>query len=191
MFKITEPNIIYNKIINIEKNINNRELFLELHNNKDKDVFESLTIRKMSGIRNGWYRSDRKSNHKYFSSLQLLFLEFLKCDYVYISNNDWFDIFDIYKNYDKTIFIFDPPYIERDNTLYKNPTLNVYDYFKNNNINNFQSNIFFMLEDIPVIRELFIHNKIYEPYDKRYAIHFQNKTKAKSNTKHIIISNKF
>ena len=189
MFKITEPNIIYDKIKDIASKITNKELFIELHKKENKNVFECFFRRIMSGISLGWYRGDTKSNLKYFSSLQLLFLEFLRCDYVYITNNDWFDIFDIYKNDEKTIFIFDPPYLNRDKRPYVKPTLRVYDYFKNNNINTFNSHIFFMLEDIPIVRELFIDNKIYEPYHKKYTI--KSKDPTRTNTKHIVISNKF
>ncbi len=45
-----------------------------------------------------------------------------------------------------------------------------------------------MLEDIPIIRELFSSNNIYEPYDKKYNC--ISLTKNKQPTKHIIISNK-
>jgi site-specific DNA-adenine methylase len=187
MFKITEPDIIYNKIKDIGSRITNKELFIELHKKKNKNAFECLFRRMMSGVSIGWYRGNKYNTRKNFSPLQLLFLEFLRCNYVYISNNDWFDIFDIYKNDEKTIFIFDPPYINRDNRPYVNPTLKVYDYFKTNNINTFNSRIFFMLEDIPIIRELFIHNKFYEPYDKVYQM--KSKDETKTRTKHIIISN--
>jgi len=188
MFKTTEPDIIYDKIKDIGSRITNRELFIELHKNENKSVFECLFRRMMSGVSLGWYRGDKYNTGKNFSPLQLLFLEFLRCDYLHITNNDWFDIFDIYKNDEKTIFIFDPPYLNRDNRPYVKPTLRVYDYFKTNNINTFNSHIFFMLEDIPIVRELFIHNKIYEPYHKKYVI--KSKDPTRTNTKHIIISNK-
>jgi len=185
LFEITAADIIYEKLTNIHKNITNKEQFVELHINKNKNIYEYLTILKLSGIRLGWYNGKRVNNvFKYYSPLQLKFLEFLKSDYVYISNNDWYEIFDKYKNDATTIFIFDPPYINRDNTLYRKPSLNVYNYFKNNNINTFNSKIYFMLEDIPEIRELFETNTIYEPYEKKYCM-----KSIRNNTKHIIISN--
>lgn len=194
MVKITEPDDIYNNVSDVKKSITSHQMFLELHRNRGKNLFVDITIRKMSGLRVGYRRQLELQNDKmfrYFTPIQLKFLEFIKCPYVHITNNDWFDIFDIYKNDEHSLFIFDPPYIGRDNTLYKNPTLDVYQYFKTNNINIFNSKIFFMLEDIPIIRELFSSNYIYEPYDKIYnCLHLtKNKQPTKQPTKHIIISN--
>jgi hypothetical protein len=192
MVKITEPDDIYNNINDVKKSITSDKMFLELHKNRGNNIFVDITIKKMSGFRCGYrskagveFQNDKKFN--YFSPIQLKFLEFIKCPYVHITNNNWFDIFDIYKNDEHSLFIFDPPYIGKDNTYYKNPTYDVYEYCKINNNNIFNSTIIFMLEDIPIIRELFINNNIYEPYDKKYTC--ISLAKNKQPTKHIIISN--
>lgn len=191
MIKITEPDDIYNNINYVKQHITTDNFWLELDRNRGKNLFVDITIRKMSSFKVGFRRNgvelhpDRKFN--YFTPIQLKFLEFIKCPYVYIYNNDWFDIFDIYKNDKQSLFIFDPPYLDTDNKYYNKPTYDVYQYFKNNNINSFDSKIFFMLEDIPKIRELFSSNNIYEPYDKKYNC--ISLFKNKLPTKHIIISN--
>jgi len=190
MVKITEPDDIYNNVVYVKNFITNNKIFLELHRNNGNNIFVDITIRKMSGLRVGLRRPSELQNSgkfNYFTPIQLKFLEFIKCSYVHITNNNWFDIFDIYKNDEHSLFIFDPPYIGKNNTYYKNPTFDVYEYFKNNNINTFNSHIFFMLEDIPIVRELFINNNIYEPYNKKYNC--ISLTKNKQPTKHIIISN--
>lgn len=192
MIKITESDDIYNNVNYVKQSISTKEQFLELHKSRGNNLFVDITIRKMSGLRPGFLRItylNTDTKFKYFTPIQLKFLEFIKCPYVYISNNDWFDIFDIYKNDKQSLFIFDPPYLDTDNTYYYKPTYDVYQYFKNNNINSFDSNIFFILEDIPKIRELFSSNNIYEPYNKKYVC--ISLSKNKQSTKHIIISNFF
>jgi hypothetical protein len=74
---------------------------------------------------------------------------------VYITNNDWFDIFDKYKDDEKTLFIVDPPYIMACNDFYTDKNLNTYQYFHDNKIENFKSKIYLILEDNWMIRLLF------------------------------------
>ena len=116
------------------------------------------------------------------SPLQLKFLEFIKSPNVHISNDDWSVVFNLFKNNKEVLFIFDPPYINSDNSFYLEKTLNIYQDFYENKDVNYQSHIYFIMEDIWIIRMLFAHYKIYEPYKKKYEI-------SKKETHHIIISN--
>jgi len=111
------------------------------------------------------------------------FINFIKQPYVNISNNNWFDLFDNCKDDKTALFIFYPPYINVDNSFYIDPTLNIYQYFHDNPIENYKSHIYLVLESIWIIKLLFIKNKILLEYNKKYEV-------SKKQTSHLIIYNK-
>jgi hypothetical protein len=178
------PNQILENINDVKKSIKGKEDFIKIYKKKEKNVFENIIISKMSSFRIGLYNEKRINiNLLYkFTPLQLKFIEFIKCPYVHITNNDWFKSFDEYKNDEKVLFIFDPPYLLACNDFYNNKNINIYEYFFKNDIKNFKSKIFFILEDIWINNLLFQNVKKLCSYDKKYGI-------SKKKTIHILFSN--
>ena len=125
-----------------------------------------------------------KEYHDYkLTKLQLEFIEFIKCPYVYISNNDWIELFKEFKHNENSIFFLDPPYLMSCNDYYSNKDMNIYEYLYYNKIKEFKSHIFLILEDIWINKLLFQDNKILNAYNKTYEI-------SKKKTSHILIYNK-
>lgn len=195
LIKTDTPENILDQLNKILKTIPDKEIFLREFKKPDKTIYEKLFFKKYYCLREGLYPQDKRFiNNFKFTKEQLLFFEFIKSDNVIISNNEWIDIFDEYKNNENVLFILDPPYINSCNDAYnlgneykKNINMNVYEYFYNNTIDIYKSKIVFILEDIWIIRMLF-KDYIKSSYSKTYKItSLINKKKKK--TSHIIISN--
>jgi len=182
IIKSDEPDNILNKINNVKNKINNKDDFLKIFKS-DYDVYENIALRKLSSYRFGLYEQRRKTKKEYkFTKLQLEFFEFIKSPNVFISNDDWFNIFNKFKNNEDTIIIFDPPYLAEFNDFYENKSINIYEYIYNNNIKNFKSRIYMILENIWIIKMLFRDNNILSTFAKKYEL-------SKKITEHIIIGN--
>ena len=148
-------------------------------------VFISISFfSKYSSMRRYGFFSltyERQTNSPFqITKYQKEFIEFLKSPYVFISCGDWFYLFEKHKDDDKSLFLLYPPYINTCNYFYIEKNWNIYQYFYENKIETFQSKIYQILEDIWLIRLLFINNKVIFQYDKQYGI-------SKKETKHIII----
>jgi hypothetical protein len=185
--KINEYKLKYNDPVEFRK-------FAEESNCKSDDVDAIIYIflKKTSRFRIG--ENLKKEIHystKPFvkpTKLQLKFIEFVKSPNVHISNDDWSIIFDKFKNNDKTIFFFDPPYIDCDNSFYNKTNVNkfdynVYDFFTQNKINTFNSHIYFILELIDKNTNIFGNDNIITTYNKYYNMSYKT-------TKHAIYTNK-
>jgi site-specific DNA-adenine methylase len=172
-------------ILNYEKKkIQTKEDFQNLVNKPSHNVFEYILIIKLSSWRFGFYDPKRNTSKRPYkpNSELILFAEFIKSKNVHITNNDWKTSFDEHKDNFESIIICDPPYLQSDNKFYANPTLNIYDYIKNNDINHHQAHIYFVLEEIPEVMELFKRNLKLTTYNKTYNI-------TKKETKHVLYSN--
>jgi site-specific DNA-adenine methylase len=184
IIKTEEPEDILKKLNEVKSRIKNKEDFNKIYKDPNKNIYEIITIRKVSSFRVGLFDINRYNPDNQFklTPTQLKFFEFVKSPNVFITFNDWFKIFDEYKEDEKSVFILDPPYMASYNDFYESKTINVYEYFYNNDLNNFKSKIILMLEDIWIIKLLFKNKKVISVYGKRYEI-------TKNKTSHIIISN--
>jgi site-specific DNA-adenine methylase len=192
LIKSEEPEKILNELNKILTRIPDKETFRIEYKKKNKTIYEELFFKKYYCMSEGIYPSDRCKNNFKFNKEQLLFFQFIKSQNVIISNKEWIDIFEEYKNNEKALFMFDPPYLNSYNVSYKlnesyKVNINVYKYFYENNINDYKSHIVFILEDTWIIQLLFNAN-IKTTYDKSYSCgNLRNCNKRK--TTHIIISN--
>ena len=109
-------------------------------------------------------------------------INFIRTENIEFSHIDAISIFDTYKNDTNNLIFLDPPYMNTCNTLYKCPTINIYEYLLINKIDPLNSFVVLCLEDNWIIRFLFATNKT-TTHDMRYE-------QSKRNTKHIIIVNK-
>lgn len=184
LFKSETIEKINEELQNINNKINNKEEWNNYLKHGEENIYKYLYFRKYSQFgRIGFYPLNRPINKIKLNAMQIKFIEFIKSPNVHLINNDWFNIFNNYKNDKNSIFIFDPPYIDSCNDFYINKSLNVYEYFFNNKIESFDAKIYLILEDIWIIKLLFQNNKILESYKKKYEL-------SKRNTNHIIIYNK-
>ena len=174
---------IESKINDIMKKVETKEDWKEAL--KNKDVYHYIFFNKYSAMARYGFCSLNWHNKRVFKITKVTenFINFIKQPYVNISNNNWFDLFDNYKDDKTALFIFDPPYINVENSFYIDPTLNIYQYFHDNPIENYKSHIYLVLESNWIIKLLFIKNKILLEYNKKYEL-------TKKQTSHLIIYNK-
>ena len=173
-----------NELINdLNKLINpfpSKELYKKIcsQNNITSYVFKN----KIYSIRPGLYPQEREIGKDIFNNIcKSPIVNFLKNENVILKNDDWFNVYENYKENENALIFLDPPYIDACNGFYKNPKSNVYEYLFNNDINLENANICLCLENIWIIKLLFKnYNSI--SYDKTYYM-------SKKNTTHIIVLN--
>ena len=147
---------------------------------KKNDLLSWYILNKVCTFRVGFW----KLNYKYKEVIlkDIPIINFLKTEKIILLNNDYSDLFKKYSlNDEKNLFLMDPPYIQSCNQFYKNPTLNIYEFFYRNKINFFKSKILFILENNWIINLLF-EGFIKNEYSKIY-------NSSKKNTSHLLISN--
>jgi len=150
-----------------------------------KDTVEAWYIKhKIYCIRAGLFPNDGKeipmikSIHKF---KECSIIKFIQNEDIEFKNIDAIDLIEQNNNEYSLIFL-DPPYLNSCNTLYKCPTINIYEYLNKNKIHNMHATIILCLEDMWIIRLLFSENNFSDTYDKQYQM-------GKKKTNHIIITN--
>lgn len=89
-------------------------------------------------------------------------------------------IYQQYKDSKNHLILLDPPYMRSCNDMYNDPSVAIYEYFYDNNVNEEEANIILILENMWIIKLLFRTNKILFEYDKQYHV-------TKKITTHIVI----
>jgi len=181
---------IEEEVNKIKNKISNKEEWNNLLNEykETKNIYLFIFITKYSTMsRFGFYPLKMPKTPFKILDETKNFIEFIKSPNVIISNNDYMDIFDKFKDDDTTIFLFDPPYLVSNNIFYnlgiKEQKLNIYEYFFSNKIESFKSHIYLILEHVWIIKALYRDSKILSTYGKHYEV-------SKKNTEHVIIYNK-
>jgi len=180
------------KKFNIEKRqYDTQEKFKELYDEWciDKDVYKQIILNKLSSflcINHLNTRKDRKNQgwetKSKINKYQMKFQEFLNSPNVFISNEDWKECYNKFKDDNTNLIIFDPPYVKSFNSYYNEDCreLNVYDNLKDIKGNKAKS--YFILEEIEEIKELFKEWNKSARYPKKYI-------RSKRETFHIVYSN--
>ena len=176
----------------IETNINEwREKMKEkedydlLKKDEDENIWIYLISHKFCAIRAGLYPATKSSIKTEFklTPKHKAYIEFIKSPNVIISNKNWFEIFEEYKDNKNALFLFDPPYIQSCNGYYEmgSNTIksNVYEYFADNINISYQASVYFILEKNWIINLLFKGKKS-QYYDKKYEA-------SKRKTTHMFI----
>lgn len=190
LLKEDTPEHIEEEVNKLKNSVSNKDDWIKLlkEYKETKNIYLFIYITKYSKMtRFGFYPIKLVKSPFKISDETKIFIEFIKSPNVVISNNDWFNIFDKFKDDDKTIFLFDPPYLVSNNMFYnlgvKEQKLNIYEYFFNNKIESFKSHIYLILEHVWIIKALYKDSKILSTYGKTYEV-------SKKNTEHVIIYNK-
>ena len=175
------------KIKKFENDYNN--LFIDMDKDKYKELVKQEGVlywflaNKYYKIRPTMYPDDgRRSKTINLKSFPIY--NFFKTNDITFLTTDGLELYKKYNNCKNNLILLDPPYINSWNKLYKSPTLNIYDYLKNNNIDNCNSYVILIVENISKIQELFSNNKILTTYNKMYKMGRQKQTE------HVIISNR-
>lgn len=190
--KKTDLNEFINHQFNIDKRqYNTQDKFTELYNEWciDKDTYKYIILRRLSYMSLKMLKIDMKDRRNQtcdtktrVNKHQMKFQEFLNSPNVFISNNDWKECYNKYKDDNTNLIIFDPPYVKSNNTNYNEDCrgLNVYENL--NDINKDKAQSYFILEDIEETKELFKEWNILGTYPKTYS-------RSKRITVHIVYKN--
>lgn len=184
LYKNANNDISLNNIVDDLKNIYDKIKSKEDYNKLSKnDCFINwLYLNIIFNIRPGLYPTSKLIKKERFDNLLTSpIIKFLRNEDIIILNDDWFNVYNLYKD-NKTFIFFDPPYINCNNDYYIDPTLNIYEYFSNNDIKNIDTIICFCLEKNWIIKLLFKNYIVYE-YNKTYET-------TQKKTEHLIIINK-
>ena len=179
------------ELLEIMKDENKYNLWIEEINK----IFE-LIVDKESYLKytnkntlNGWF-----IGNKYYNIRPFLYptnkkitkltddypiINFLRNEDITILNKDGLEVFNTYCNDKNSLLFIDPPYLLANNSFYKTPGIEIYEYLTN--IKKYKSKIICALGDNFIIRLIFKNNKIIE-YDKKYQT-------TKKTLKHLIITN--
>jgi hypothetical protein len=174
-----------NKLIEFEKNINEiaqtittKDIYLSIV--KQDNLMGYYIMSKITSFRPGLYNLNYK--YKYIDLINCPIVNFLRTENIEICNIDAVNIIEKYKNNKKAFILLDPPYLQSENSFYKCPTLNIYEYLSYNPIKKYKSNLILILENNWIIKLLFKeYNKI--EYNKKYKT-------TKKQTTHLLIMNK-
>jgi 16S rRNA G966 N2-methylase RsmD len=174
------------KIKKFENDYSN--LFIDMDKEKYKELLKKEGVlywflaNKYYKIRPTMYPNDG-SRSKTINLKSVPIYNFFKNNDITFLTTDGLELYKKYNNCKNNLILLDPPYMDSCNALYKSPTINIYEYLYNNNINNCNSYIILILENNYIIRMLFSNNKILSTYNKTYNI-------AKKKTEHVIICNR-
>lgn len=172
------------KIIQLEIEINticsdpefNKEMYKQL-----KGLNRFIIHRRVNHFTIGLFPLNYK--YKYIDILNCPIINFFMTENVTITNEDALICYNKYKNDDTNIIFLDPPYLLSDNSVYKNPSLKIYEYIFHENIINLKSLILFSSEYNFLIKILF------DKY-KKIIYNKNNISNKRQNKQHIIFSNK-
>jgi site-specific DNA-adenine methylase len=175
-------NELYFDLRDIYKSIKNKDDYMKVVEKSNNGDFNAwFYVNKIFNIRPGLYNGTSKID-KFDSVLNAPIIEFLRNSNIEILCKDAIEVYDEYKSNKKALIFLDPPYLVSNNTWYKNPSINIYEYLCNNDINKEKAFIILCLEYMWIIKLLFKDKKIIK-YDKKYET-------TKKYTDHVIILNK-
>jgi len=181
LLKIAKDN---DKLKKLEDKIN--EIAKTLNKNKYLDLIKSDSLEgflikyKIYKIRAGMFPNDY--SYKKINLINAPIINFLRTEDIEIYNFDALKIIEQYKENEKALIFLDPPYLQSSNNFYKSPVANIYEYIYNNDLTNYKSYIFLILESIWIIKLLFKNYNFIE-YNKKYD-------NNQRETIHILITSK-
>lgn len=164
-----------NKCLEFENTINKmrlkvielgKEEYVKYSKNK-KDIHNWLFIHKYFKISPGLYPADRPCLNNIFKFSNYPIYNFYKTANIEFYDIDAIEIYEKYKSKKHNLILIDPPYILTCNDFYTNHSMNIYEYFDNNNINKEKAKIKIILEKNWIINLLFKKNKCFD-YEKIY-----------------------
>jgi len=174
---------LYNSLVKLQEETTNKEKYLDVVKKADTDLISYIFIHKIYTIRPGLYPINKKFTiDSWKTFLNAPIIEFIRNAKITFLNKEAIEVYNEYKGNNKALIFLDPPYLASENTWYKDPKVNIYEYLFINEIKKEKALIILCLENIWVIKLLFKGYKTIT-YDKKYEA-------SKKKTEHIIILNK-
>ena len=185
LYNISKDEIKYNKLINdmnmLFKNIKTKSDYDKIV--KQNNLEGYLLGNKLYAIRPYLYPINKIDGFKGFDYMKTVhILDFIRNENITFTSKNALEIYDMYKTNNKALIFLDPPYLGCDNSFYKSPSSEIYEYLFNNDIEKEKAYICLCLGNIWIIRLLF-KNKKFITYEKKYQT-------TKKKIEHIIILNK-
>jgi site-specific DNA-adenine methylase len=147
-----------------------------------KDLLSWFFKSKIYAIRAGLYPVKEFKIECLDTIINAPIIDFLRNADITFTNNNGLDVYKLYCNNENTLIFLDPPYMSRENSFYKTPTAEIYEYLFNNDIEKNKAYIVLCLENSWIIKMLFKGKKNIK-YDKYYD-------QSHVKTEHIVIVNK-
>lgn len=150
--------------------------------NMNKDLLSWFFKSKIFGIRAGIYPVKDFKIKTFDKILNAPIIDFIRNADITFTNNDGLDTYKLYCDNENSLIFLDPPYLARINSFYNSPSVEIYEYLFNNDIEKNKAYIVLCLENSWIIKMLF-KGKKNTTYDKYYDM-------SHKKTVHIIIVNK-
>jgi len=170
---------IYNSVFDLPE-IEQKKAYNKIDINKD--LISWFFKNKIYSIRAGLFPSRKFKIEALNTLITAPIIDFLRNADITFTNNSGLDTYKLYCNNENTMIFLDPPYLSRENSFYKTPTAEIYEYLFNNDIKKNKAYIVLCLENSWIIKMLFKGDKNIL-YDKYYDL-------SHSKTEHILIVNK-
>lgn len=173
---------LYDDLVKLQEQTTNKEQYLEIAKRANNDIISYIFVNKIYNIRPGLYPRIPINKFNFKNFYEAPIIDFLRNAKIIISNKDALDVYNDYKTNKKALIFLDPPYLASNNSWYKDPTINIYEYLCDNDITKEKALILLCLENNWIIKLLFkgkksiVYNKTYET--------------TKKQTEHILIMNK-
>lgn len=149
---------------------------------KDETIESFIIKHKIYAIRPGLYPTGKKYGKDYLENMKKApILDFLRTENVILLSTDANALIKQFMDNNKAFIFLDPPYLGTDNSWYKTPTTNIYEYLLDNDICLMNAYIVLCLQNNWIIKLLF-KGKNNITYDKKYET-------TKKLITHIIIDN--
>lgn len=161
---------IFDKINDVKDTIKSKEDFEQLYKKSNKNIYEIIYLNKGSSFRYGRFHERALTKKLYKPTIeQRLFSQFIKQDYVHITNEDYKISYDFHKDIKDTIIFLDPPYLLSCNQGYAHRSTDCYEYLSKD-IKERKATILLPLEHNDIVLLLFKHYNIIAEWSKTYQI---------------------
>lgn len=185
LYKLSQNKEKYDKLIDelsvMKENTNTKEDYDKIVKKANDDYTSWVYINKIFFMRVGIYPL-RKLKTNLIDMKEVPILEFMRNEDITFFNKDAIEIYNEYKTNKKALIFLDPPYMDTNNSHYINPSLNIYEYLSNNEIQNEKAFIIICVKYNWIINCIFKGCKMII-YDFKYQT-------TKKPINHVIIINK-
>lgn len=176
-----KTNEMIDKLNEMLKQCDNKEKYNKIDMNEN--VYNWVFKNKYYCIRPNLYPIKRAVSDNLFNNINKYpIIDFIKNENIIFSTIDGIDIYKQYKDNNKALILLDPPYLASNNDFYSSPSLGIYEYLSDNDIDKEKAKILLCLNYNWIVKMLF-KNKNHIIYNKVYQT-------TKKKISHIIILNK-
>lgn len=177
--KLNEFEIKINELMPIF--LNNKDDYINFV--KQNNVYSWFFANKFYSIRPGLFPQNKKIKNV-MTIRNCPIINFFRNANIEFYNMDATECYKNYKNNENNLILLDPPYMDVNNTLYRDPTNEIYEYLHENDIDQEKAKIYLILEKMWIMDLLFkdnekiIYDKTYTSFNKKKTSHMIIKQKS-------------